>query len=349
MIKRTFYYLGSGLDPYANLALEEYFLDTADPESCLLYLWQNENTVVIGRNQNAWKECKVELLESGGGRLVRRPSGGGAVFHDLGNLNFTFLMHQKNYDLQRQLAVILEAVRSLGIRAEQTGRNDLTSDGRKFSGNAFYHKGDNAYHHGTLLMDVDMGRLSQYLQVDLSKLQSKGVESVRARVMNLKEQCPELTLAMMQQALIEAFGRVYGTEPQPLPPDKIHWDQVARLQEKYASWEWRLGRQIQFKYNNNRRFTWGNADIHLEVDRGCVTGAMVFSDAMEAQLIAGLGPQLQGCRFEGAALAAVLESMKASAVTENEWIILRDVQEMLGHLLEVSEETGKESNHAESI
>jgi len=349
VIKRTYYYLGSGLDPFANLALEEYFLDTADPESCLLYLWQNENTVVIGRNQNAWKECKVELLEIGGGRLARRPSGGGAVFHDLGNLNFTFLMHQKNYDLQRQLAVILEAVQSLGIRAEQTGRNDLTADGRKFSGNAFYHKGENAYHHGTLLMDVDMGSLTQYLQVDPSKLQSKGVESVRSRVMNLREQCPDLTLPMMQQALLEAFGSVYGAEPRPLPPDKIHWDQVARLQEKYASWEWRLGRQIQFKYNQNQRFAWGNADIHLEVDRGCVTGAAVFSDAMEAQLIAGLGPRLQGCRFEGAALAAALEGMKLSAATENDGIILRDVQAMLGRLLEEAAGTGKESNHAEPI
>lgn len=343
MIKKLNYYLGSGLDPYDNLALEEYFLDTVDPESCLLYLWQNEKTVVIGRNQNAWKECKVELLEQSGGHLARRPSGGGAVFHDLGNLNFTFLVSQKNYDLQRQLAVILEAVRSLGIDAAQTGRNDLTVEGRKFSGNAFYKKGQNAYHHGTLLMDVDMGQLSHYLQVDMAKLQSKGVDSVRARVMNLKEQCPDLTLSWMQQALIQAFGKIYGFKPQPLPQEAVDRIQMARLQEKYASWEWRLGRRIQFKYQQSKRYGWGNAEIHLEVDRGCVTQAAIFSDAMEAQLIAELAPLLQGCRFEGPALAAALEDLKVSSAIEAEWIILRDIQELLGQLLDGSSESGKES------
>ncbi len=343
MIKKLNYYFGSGLDPYDNLALEEYFLDTVDPESCLLYLWQNEKTVVIGRNQNAWKECKVELLEQSGGHLARRPSGGGAVFHDLGNLNFTFLVSQKNYDLQRQLAVILEAVRSLGIDAAQTGRNDLTVEGRKFSGNAFYKKGQNAYHHGTLLMDVDMGHLSHYLQVDTAKLQSKGVDSVRARVMNLKEQCPDLNLSWMQQALIQAFGQIYGFTPQPLPEEAVDRIHVARLQEKYASWEWRLGQRIQFKYQQAQRYSWGNADIHLEVDRGRVTQAAVFSDAMEAQLIAELAPLLQGCRFEGPALAAALEDLKVSSIIENEWIILRDIQELLGQLLDEPAESGKES------
>ncbi len=187
MIKQCLTILGSGVDPYANLALEEYLLTHIPDETVIPYLWQNQNTVVIGKNQNAWKECRFTDLEADQGHLARRLSGGGAVFHDLGNLNFTFLAHKEDYSVPKQLDVILEAVRSLGISAEKTGRNDVTADGRKFSGNAFYSNGVTEYHHGTLMVDVDKEKLSRYLNVSPKKLQSKGVDSVRSRVVNLRE------------------------------------------------------------------------------------------------------------------------------------------------------------------
>ena len=137
MIQSLHCLIGTSLNPYLNLATEEYLLDTVKPGQLILYLWQNERTVVIGKNQNAWKECRCQQLEEDGGFLARRLSGGGAVFHDLGNLNFTFLVPTADYDLSRQMSVILEAVRGLGIDAQKSGRNDVTVDGKKFSGNAF--------------------------------------------------------------------------------------------------------------------------------------------------------------------------------------------------------------------
>ena len=163
MIQQLKLYEGQSFDPQLNLAVEEYLLQTVEPDCCILYLWQNQNTVVIGRNQNAWKECRTTLLEEEGGHLARRLSGGGAVFHDLGNLNFTFLVPTDCYDLEKQLSVIQLACRSFGIEAVRSGRNDILAEGRKFSGNAFYQSGGRSYHHGTLLVDVDMTRMSRYL------------------------------------------------------------------------------------------------------------------------------------------------------------------------------------------
>jgi len=164
-------------NPWYNLALEEYLIDRVEEDEIILYLWQNEHTVVIGRNQNAWKECRCSKLEErDGGYLARRLSGGGAVYHDLGNLNFTFLMERDDYDLHKQLSVILDAVKKLGIEAEFSGRNDLTAQGKKFSGNAFYFGTDKAYHHGTILYDTEIEPLLEYLSVSSEKIKTKGIE-----------------------------------------------------------------------------------------------------------------------------------------------------------------------------
>ena len=303
MITSIALYEGVSNDPHYNLAVEEYLLETVKEGQCILYLWQNQNTVVIGRNQNPWKECRTTLLEEEGGHLARRLSGGGAVFHDLGNLNFTFLLPQSEYDLDRQLTVIQNAVRSLGIPVEKSGRNDSLSEGRKFSGNAFYKHNGKAYHHGTLLMDVDMGKLSRYLNPSKAKLQSKGVDSVRSRVVNLKELNPELTLDTMKAALLAAFSQVYGCEPQILQEKDLDMGEILRLTERNRSWEWNFGAKVPFTCEFEERFPWGGVQIQLNVESGVIRQAKVYSDSMDWSFVTVLEEALSGCRFQSGDMA----------------------------------------------
>lgn len=297
MIRTIALYQSESYDPYYNLAVEQHLLETVGEGTCILYLWQNENTVVIGRNQNAWKECRTSLLEEEGGHLARRLSGGGAVFHDLGNLNFTFLVSQADYDLDRQLSVIQTAVRSFGIPAEKSGRNDVLAEGRKFSGNAFYKNGTQAYHHGTLLVDVDMQRMGRYLNPSKAKLQSKGVDSVRSRVVNLRQLNSEITIPKLKTALAEAFSSVYGLSPGQLSPDSLDKDAIEAIRQRNQSWEWLYGQKIPFTFECEGQFAWGGVYLALQVENGIVCRAKVYSDAMDWSLAPKLEQALQNCRF----------------------------------------------------
>ena len=283
-------------DPHYNLALEETLLTRAD-DAVILYLWQNQNTVVIGRNQNPWKECRTALLQQEGGHLARRLSGGGAVFHDLGNLNFTFLMPQGLYDLDRQLSVIQSAVRSFGIEAERSGRNDILARGRKFSGNAFYKNGRQAYHHGTILIDADMEKLSRYLNPSKAKLSAKGVDSVRSRVGNLRELNAGITIDAMKAALTEAFAEIYGG-----PVEKIECAPDEALAERYRSWEWNFGQKLPFSFEWEDRLDFGCVRIEATVENGIIRSARVYTDAMDWQLPRLLEKALTGSRLDAAEL-----------------------------------------------
>lgn len=272
-------------------------METVGEDTCILYLWQNRHTVVIGRNQNAWGECRTTELNRDGGHLARRLSGGGAVYHDMGNLNFTFLVSKKNYDLPRQLQVIVEACRNLGLDAQISGRNDVHIDGRKFSGNAFFDSKGQAYHHGTLLINVDMAKLGQYLMPSKAKLQSKGVDSVRSRVVNLKELCPELTIDRMKEEMLRAFQKVYGMESKALSTAELDRDYVNRLRERNASWDWNYGKSLPATFVCEDRFPWGGIQLQLQVEKGRVVASEVYSDAMEWDIGSCLQQALTGCLF----------------------------------------------------
>ncbi|MDR0395321.1 MAG: lipoate--protein ligase [Tannerella sp.] len=306
------YILSGGTNPYENLALEEYLLWNAEKGECILYLWQNRHTVVIGINQNPWKEAHVKELERDNGFLARRMSGGGAVFHDLGNLNFTFLVREEDYDVGRQLGVIIRAVDKFGIQAEKSGRNDILADGKKFSGNAFFNSRKYCYHHGTLLLDVDMSNLSRYLNVSHAKLQSKGVDSVRSRVVNLKELAPGMNVGSLQDALIEAFGEVYGGRPQPFPSERLNRGEIRSYEEKYASWEWRLGRKLPFTAEYSRRFAWGDLTLQFCVKGGIIQDAMAYSDGMETNFIKSIGAALKDVIFSSSEIKARLSDLAKS-------------------------------------
>lgn len=319
MIDRIAIYESEGFDPHRNLALEQHLLETVLGGCCLLYLWQNERTVVIGKNQNAWAECRTTALFADCGKLARRLSGGGAVYHDLGNLNFTFLMCEEDYDLKRQLSVIRRACGLVGIETEISGRNDVLASGRKFSGNAFYHHEGRAYHHGTLLVDTDAEAMSRYLSPSKAKMQAKGVESVRARVVNLRELNPALTVDILKAAMKQAFAEVYGL-PVSVPP-VINEARVKELTAHYASDAWLFGRKLPFTFRCEQRFSWGGIELQLSVDRGVITDAAVFSDDMDPETAPKLQAALKNCPFS---LDALQRRIKTESVPH-----ARDIIQML--------------------
>lgn len=323
MIKQLQICESTGHDPYRNIALEKFLLETVPEGTCILYLWQNKNTVVIGRNQNAWVECRTTLLEQEGGKLARRLSGGGAVFHDLGNLNFTFIMRQEDYDLDRQFDVILTACHSLGIPAEKSGRNDLLADGCKFSGNAFYHSQGRAYHHGTLLVDADMEKLSRYLTPSKAKLQAKGVSSVRSRVTNLKQLCPGLTCELLKQHMKQAFMQVYGLDALPVTVSEADLSVIDTSAKQLGDWQWCYGPKLPFSFACEERFTWGGIRLQLQVESGHVQRADVYSDAMDWSLGPAVTQALTGCRFTTEALCRAVSQQLGNTDCS------RDICEML--------------------
>ncbi len=312
MIDRLYLYQTDCVNPYHNLAIEEYLTFHTQPGECILYLWQNQHTVVIGRNQNCYKECKVQELESAGGFLARRLSGGGAVYHDLGNLNFTFCVPTQDYNLDRQLDVILSAVQALGVAAEKTGRNDVTVNGKKFSGNAFYHAGPYSYHHGTLLVCADQTQMARFLNVSKEKLKSKGVDSVRKRTGNLTDFEPTVTIASLKEALISAFGKVYGLPVQALPEGKMDFSAIAALEAKFSSPDWKYGSSVLFQNEWEHRFSWGNLDVQFRIQSGEFEQVHVFTDAMDADLSPALAGRLEGCQYDAAALDARLADFSIS-------------------------------------
>ena len=310
MIHSLYIYQASGSDPFENLAREQVLLEQGPADGVILYLWQNQNTVVIGRNQNAFKECRTSLLEEEGGKLARRLSGGGAVFHDLGNLNFTFLLPRADFDVRRQLEVICTACRELGIPAEISGRNDLQAEGQKFSGNAFYKSADRAYHHGTLLLNVDMGKLGRYLSPPKAKLQAKGVDSVRARVTNLTSFVPDLSVDTMKAQLVRAAERVYGCPAQTFILTQEMEAQAAHLTTHYASREWRFGANVPATFACQQTFPWGTVSLELQVEQGMIAHAGVFTDAMEWELSQQIRQALEGRVFSRAAMQEGLLSVE---------------------------------------
>jgi len=304
MIENLPIYTAKGTNPYENLALEQYMLETLQPGQVILYLWQNAHTVVIGKNQNAWAECRVSLLEEDGGKLARRLSGGGAVYHDLGNLNFTFIANDQDYDLDKQLSVIVEACGLAGIHAEKSGRNDLLAEGRKFSGNAFYHHNGRSYHHGTLLITSDMEKLQKYLSPPKAKLAAKGVSSVRSRVVNLSELAPGLTCAAMARFMRQAFSKVYGMETKEYTV--ADEEAVAALTAKNRSWDHLFGAPLPFSFECRKYFPWGFVQLQLNTDKGVVQAVKLYTDAMDWSLSEKTEQALTGCKFKQADMITAL-------------------------------------------
>ena len=313
-----FVYIANKNDPWINLAIESVLFDLLNDDEIYLYLWQNDNTIVIGRNQNAWRECRVEKFLKEGGHLSRRPSGGGAVYQDMGNLNFTFIAPKSVYNVHRQLKVIVSAVNSLGINAKFSGRNDILAEGKKFSGNAFYSGRGKAMHHGTILIDTNFEKLSDYLQVSKAKMKSKGVRSVKSRVINLKTLKQDLTVDMMKEALIESFNREYGVVSENKPINDLYETEIFKnYYDRYSSKEWILGKSPDFDVIHEKRFEWGEVEIGLTIKSGKIKQCKVYSDAMDADIIEDISSALKGLPFNSISIVGEIQKFDSNEITKD--------------------------------
>ncbi len=281
--------------PQYNLALEEYLLKSVQADT--LILWRNENAVIIGRNQNAAEEVNAAGLARHKATVTRRMSGGGAVYHDLGNVNFSFIdinPPSDSGDISRYNAPILDFVRGLGVDAVASGRNDLTVDGFKFSGNARYYYKNRMLFHGTLLFDTDLTALGEILNPRPDKYESKGIKSVKARVANLRDYIP-MSRDDFWREIISCFSSYMETCP---VTESQHNAAATLAAEKYATWQWNYGESPKYSYTNSARFPCGFVEVTLQTKNGIISNCKIYGDFFGKREIAELEQLLIGLPHE---------------------------------------------------
>lgn len=288
--------ISSEHDPYYNLALEEDLLKQVQQDEVILYIWQNEKTVVIGRNQNPYLECDVSQLSSNGVRLARRISGGGAVYHDLGNVNFTFIYKESNKDLEKQLNVIKKAVEAFDVAVELSGRNDLTIQGQKFSGHAFYAEDGNEFHHGTLMVDVDVNQLAKVLKPSKLKMEAKGITSVKSRVINLKTLKPSFSVGKLIDSLMYYFEEDYGGTSKPLEYNSQCYK--PKNLQKYKDPGWIYGECPKYDVMLERKTSLGIVQALLSVENGKIKKLKIYTDSLSIVHNEQIEQQFIGMEFD---------------------------------------------------
>ncbi len=302
-------------DPWFNLATEDWLFKTALPNQHILFLWRNKPCIVIGRFQNPWNECNLPAMEKAGVVLARRQSGGGAVYHDLGNTNFTFISPAADYDIDRNFTIITKSLKEFGIDAVQSGRNDILVADKKVSGSAFRKTSKRAFHHGTLLINSEMEKMPNYLTPDKDKLKSKGIRSVASRVANLTEFAPELTHDSLCDAIVKTFFTTYGqtAEIEDLSIERLSKiETLYKKYQSYADWKWRFGSTPQFAHPIKGRFSWGGITLDFDVQNGSIESLTIFSDALSVEFIEFLQSVLPGTPY---ALEAITNVLKQGSKT----------------------------------
>ncbi len=314
--KPMIYLQSPSTDAEFNLALEQYVFEEMDPGREYFMLWQNASAIIVGKNQNTVEEINRKYVEDHGIQVVRRLSGGGAVYHDMGNLNFTFIRHggdTAKMDLHAFCRPIAGALAQLGVDAQVNGRNDITIDGRKFSGNSQYVKKGRIMHHGTLMFDSDLGMVGECLQVSKDKIESKGVKSVRSRVTNIREHLPEgtdISLGEFWETLIRYMEAEMGAM------DRYQWteEDLARVEEirqaRYGRWQWNYGYSPKYSLRKERRIEGvGKILVSMDVKDGCLQQMEFYGDYFGSEDGAEVAELLQGCAMERQALMERLASL----------------------------------------
>lgn len=293
MLQGYLVYAG-GTDAAENLALEAYLLkNCAQTQAAILYFWQNDRTVVIGRNQNAYTECDLIYARANGIRVIRRTTGGGAVYHDLGNQNFSILLPRALYDPSRSAAMVADALCACGVKAACSGRNDICTQGGKISGSAFYSNETVGLHHGTILYRCDHETMSRVLSVSSLKTAAHGVSSVRSRVTDVAALAPEVTLGQIRQAILDAFCRYYDISVlQPLTVPAEHLRESAA---QFRSDEWNFDPVREYALAKAARFPWGTVRLSLRMDGPRAVDVSLATDAMDADRAQDVKKILRQC------------------------------------------------------
>ncbi len=298
-------------DPTLNLALEEYALTNFDLDASYLLFYINEPSIIVGKNQNTFAEINPEYVQEHGIHVVRRLSGGGAVYHDRGNLNFSFITKNDGNafrNFHRFTEPIIAALRKLGVQAELTGRNDIQVGDRKISGNAQFATMNRMFSHGTLLFDVNLDNIAQALRVDAEKIASKGIASVRSRVANIREFLQEdMTIEMFRETLLQFLfeGR---TVPVRRLTD-VDWNRVHELAEqRYRNWNWNFGKSPECNLKRQQRFPGGAIDVRLLVKDGLIEMCKIYGDFFCLDDILDIETSLIGRRYLQADLMATLSA-----------------------------------------
>lgn len=306
---------GGITDAHHNLALEEYVLRNKMPDDDLLLFYVNSPAIIIGRNQNTLEEIDPDVVAAQGIRVVRRVSGGGAVYHDLGNLNFSFMTRDvsgrfNRYD--RFNGPVVDVLHSLGVPAEIGGRNDILVDGRKISGNAQFATRDRMFSHGTLLLDSDLDHITAALRPRPGKVESKGMKSIRSRVANISEfLSTPIDVNELRDLILEG---IFGTRERSRIPT-IELDDADRaairdlLENKYRSWEWNYGQNPPSNVQRARRFPAGEIDMRLDVQQGRIASIRLFGDFMGQRDVHEIEELLRGLPYDRDAIVAALSPL----------------------------------------
>jgi len=290
-------------NPHYNLALEEYVLKNLGSYGNCILLWQNCPSIIIGKHQNTLEEINLNYVRENNINVVRRISGGGAVYHDLGNLNFTFIIRGSEntlYDFKRYTLPVIKALKKMGVSAEFNSRNDLTIEGKKFSGNAQHIYKGNLLHHGTLLFDSELDVLQDALNVDADKILSKGIKSIRSRVTNISEHLPKpITIKEFESLLLRCLIK-NEKDIQEYVLDENDLQAVDNLvKDKYSTWDWNFGESPSFNSKNSKRFEAGKVQVLLDVQRGgVIENCKIFGDFLGGYDVSFVEEMLKGKKYD---------------------------------------------------
>lgn len=289
-------------DPQINLAIEEYALKNLDINETYLLFYINEPSIIIGKNQNTIEEINTEYVESKGVKVVRRLSGGGAVYHDLGNLNFSFITKDDGesfHNFRKFTEPVVVALKKLGVNAELSGRNDLEVEGRKISGNAQFSTKGRMFSHGTLLLNSEIENVVSALKVKKDKIESKGIKSVRSRVANISEFLTEkLEISEFRSLLLKNIYEGQEEIPEYVLTEE-DWEKINQLsKERYQNWEWNYGKSPKFNLQHSHRFPVGSIDVRLEVNKGVIENCKIYGDFFGVGDVCEIEEKLTGTRYE---------------------------------------------------